>query len=75
MFYSAFGAEILRIARTTNNMHDFKVSSKMLLNRAQKQGGDSRILKQTLSKYFGRHFEVFRKFNDTSISFINSLFD
>ena len=75
MFYSAFGAEILRIARTTNNFNDFKISSKILLNRALKQGGDIRNLKRVLCKYFGRHFEVFRKFSDTSIAFINSLFD
>ena len=75
MFYSAFGAEILRIARTTNNLNDFKISSKLLLNRARKQGGDDKALKRTLSKYFGRHFEIFGKFCDTSLTFLNSLFD
>ena len=75
MFYSAFGAEILRIARTTNIFNVFKCSSKILLYRAQKQGGDNGILKKTLPKYFGRHFEVFGKFCDTSVTFLNCIFE
>ena len=37
MFYSSFGAEKLRIARTTTTSHAFKVSLKLLINRLIKQ--------------------------------------
>ena len=33
------------------------------------------VLKRTFFKYFGSFTEVFQKFNDTSITFIDSLFD
>ena len=33
------------------------------------------FLKRTFFKYFGSFTEVFQKFNDTSITFIDSLFD
>lgn len=36
---------------------------------------DCGFLKKTLPKFFGRHFEVFQKFNDTSSTLINFLFD
>ena len=67
---SALGAEILRIARTTSTCNEFRTSSKILINRAQNQGGNVVVLKRTLSQYFGRHFVGFQKFNDTSIIFI-----
>ena len=42
---------------------------------AQNQGGNAVVLKRALSKYFDLYFEFLQKFNDTSITFINSLFD
>ena len=33
------------------------------------------FLKRTFFKYFGSFTDVFQKFNDTSITFIDSLFD
>ena len=74
IFYCAFGAEILRIAKATSTCNEFRTSSKALSNRTQNQADNAVVLDKTLSKYFGRHFELFQKFNDTSITFINSLF-
>ena len=72
IFYSTFVAEILRITRVTNTCNEFWTSSKALLSRAQDQGGNTLLLKRPLSKYFDRHFELFQKFSNTSITFLNS---
>ena len=50
----------LRIAKSIKTCSEFKTSSKALFNRAQNQGDNAVALKRTLSKYFGRHFEVFK---------------
>ena len=73
MFYSAFGAEILRTARTTSTLNDFISNSKRLLKRMKKQGGNMKSISKTLSKTFGRHFESFHKFYSTSIEFVDSI--
>ena len=44
IFYSAFGAEILRIARTTSTCNEFRTSCKVLVNTVQNQGGNAVIL-------------------------------
>ena len=50
----------LGIANPTKTCCEFRTSSKALFNRAQNQGGNAVTLKGTLSKYFGRHFEIFQ---------------
>ena len=83
IFCSALRVEILRIARTTSTYNEFRASSVALINSAQNEGGNvvkkegflKKVLKRTPSQNFGRHLEVSQKFNDTSIAFINSLFD
>ena len=44
MYYSAFRAEILKIARTTNICNEIRTCSKALLNRAQIQGDNAVVL-------------------------------
>ena len=73
MFYSAFGAEILRAARTTSSATVFLNSSKTLVTRLCNQGGNLKILTNTLNKIFGRHFSTFRKFYNTSLEFVDSI--
>ena len=69
MFYSAYGAEILRSARVSNNKLNFECHCKVLIQRMIKQGGKRITVNKTLSKVFGRHFSTFNKFYDTSQSF------
>ena len=46
IFYSSFGAEILRIARTSNNYTSFFAASKILLERMYRQGASKvRLIK------------------------------
>ena len=73
MFYSSYGAEILRIARVTSCKNNFNEHCKILLNRSIKQGGKIAAMKRTLSKIFGRHFDVFQKFYSTSLEFCTSV--
>ena len=49
IFYSVFGAAILRIARTTSTCNEFRTSSEALLNIIQNQGGNTVGLEKTLS--------------------------
>ena len=74
IFYSAFAAEILRIAKATSTYNESTTSCKALIKRAQNQDDKAVVLERTLSKYFACHFELFQQFNNTSITFINSLF-
>ena len=45
----------------------FEILLKLYLTRAQNQGGNTVALKRMLSKYFGHHFQVLQKFNNTFI--------
>ena len=58
-FYSAFGAEILKLARPINDASIFQKNSKTLINRMMKQRGKRNRLSTTLNKLFGCHFDVF----------------
>ena len=73
IFYSAFGAEILRSARTTNDAAIFQRNSKILINRKMKQGGKINRLFSTFNKLFSRHFDVFHKYINSSLEFVESL--
>ena len=74
MFYSSFGAEILRSARTTTDRTDFKNICKTLTTRMARQGGKRYKFEATINKMFGRHFETFRKYSNTSLEFIETFF-
>lgn len=69
-----------KLARTTSSSNEFTTSSRALLNHlrlniAHNQGGNNMAFKRTPSKYFGLHFQMFQKLNNTSITFKSSLFD
>ena len=64
------GPEISRITRITNICNEFRASSKALVNGAQNHGGQPVVSIRTLSRSFGRYYEVCLKFNDTSITFL-----
>jgi len=59
MFYSSFGAELLRIARASNNQIQFTNSIKPLVNRMLKQGAYLDKLSNVTKKFYNRHFEEF----------------
>ena len=55
IFYSAIGAEVLRIARASNNGVAFFGSVKPLLSRMLKQGADNHRLLNVICKFYNRH--------------------
>ena len=73
IFYASLGAEILRIGRTTMTLECFVASSKCLIGRMIKQGGEKFVIIKVLKKLFGRH-DVFLKFATNAKDFIHCLF-
>ena len=71
IFYSSFGAEILRYARNTNEVKIFLDSCHILIARMLKQGGRVEKLLNVLNKMFGRHFDTFSKFCQDSLALKN----
>ena len=73
---SAFGAERSRSTRTTDDAIIFQRNSKVFINRMMKQWGKTSRLSATISnKLFGCYFDVFQKYNNSSLEFIESLSD
>ena len=60
IFYSAFGAERLRIAGTRSTCSGFRTSFKALLNRAENLVGDDVILKRPLSNIWAVVLRCFK---------------
>ena len=54
MFYSAFGIEILRSARTTNYATIFQRNYRILINRMMRLGAKTDRLSTIIDKLFGR---------------------
>ena len=73
MFYSCFGAELIRIARVSSNLENFSTAGKALLERVLKQGARIPRLEKTLKKIYGRQL-VFQSLASNSALFVNSLF-
>ena len=73
MFYSCFGAELIRIARVSSNLENFSTAGKALLERVLKQGAKIPRLEKTLKKIYGRQL-VFQSLASNSALFVNSLF-
>ena len=73
IFYSALGAEVLRIARATTKPCDFFVSGRNLINRMKKQGGISSKIKRTLSKLHSKHLSDFSNFSSSTVEFTDQL--
>ena len=60
IFYSAIGAEILRIARASNNGDAFYSSVKPLIFRMMKQGANNHRLSNIIQKFYNRHQVYFK---------------
>ena len=73
MFYSCFGAELIRIARVSSNLENFSTAGKALLERVLKQGAKIPRLERALKKVYGRQL-VFQTLASNSTLFVNSLF-
>ena len=73
IFYSAIGAEILRIARTTSIRENFLKSAQTLINRMMRQGALKTKISRTLVKTFGSHMSHFMGFYKTSVELVNHL--
>lgn len=66
-FYSAFGAEILRSARTTNNGTIFQGNSKILVNQIIKQRGKPPLIDCLAITLI---YVTITMANDTSLEFL-----
>ena len=73
MFYSCFGAEIIRIARVSSSLENFCLAGKVLIDRAFRQGAKPLRLKKILKKVYGRQ-QVFHALAENVTVFVNSLF-
>ena len=73
IFYSAVGAEILRIGRTTSGVSDFVKSASSLMLRVSKQGAIREKVLKILQKTYGRH-DILKQFGDNSRVFIRNVF-
>ena len=72
IFYSAIGAEVLRIGRATSLPEDFLKSSSSLLKRMFKQGAKKHRLQKTLQKMYGRH-HILNNFASNAKAFVDVL--
>ena len=72
MFYSAIGAEILRISRVSSSMENIHVATRTLMKRALKQGATKERMEKTLKKMYGRH-DILKQFGNNALEFVNSL--
>ena len=59
MVYSAFSAEILRIARVTSALESFTKSAKDVVDRMAKQGADQRRMKNSIGRLYAKHLDDF----------------
>ena len=74
MFYSAIGAESLRIARACNNSTAFSMAIKPLIFRMIKQGGCKHRNKNIFKKFFNKHQTDFQHVSKDSKTLLDLLF-
>ena len=72
IFYSAFGAEILRIARTSTESKSFFELAKKFLNRMVRQGANKDRIVKTLKRTYGRH-DVLKQFESNASLFAHKI--
>ena len=72
MFYNCIGAEILGIGRVCSSVGNFVSASKIMIERAIKQGAKMVRLEKILKKLYGRH-QVLRAFHSNAKRFSDSL--
>ena len=73
MFYSALGAEFLRISRATSKLEDVISASNTLIRRMLKQGADMRRAKTHIRKVVVRHRKCFSKYSKTVDAIVDSI--
>ena len=64
IFYATIMSEVLRIARATTHLENFKNTTNVLLRRMKKQGADERRTYMQMRKMMRKHCTVFQKFGD-----------
>ena len=74
MFYSAIGAESLRIARACNSNTAFSRAMKPLIVRMVKQGACKQRVINNLHKFFNRHQEDFKYVSTNCKDLLSLLF-
>ena len=74
IFYSAIGAEILRVARASTGVEGFLVTSKAILNRMIKQGALVPKTRKVVTKTVNRHAASFNHLFSNNRDLIASLF-
>ena len=74
IFYSSFGAEVLRIVRTSTESKSFFESSKRLLHRMVRQGANKERIVRTLKQNYGRH-DVLKQFESNASLFARTFFE
>ena len=68
MFYSSFGAEVLRIARVTSSLDTFCPSLTLLVARIKEQGGRAKRMRRVLGRTYAKHPDSFQHLlNDPTI--------
>ena len=73
MFYTTASAEILRICKTSSLYISFTDTAQQLIKRVINQGGNLRLLKNSLKRMIERHYSVFVKFNKSITDIIHDL--
>ena len=71
IFYSAIGAEILRIAKVTSDVQTFLVSARSLVYRMIRQGAKIAKTAKVLRKIYGRHSKYLHHIADNAREFVN----
>ena len=74
IFYSAIGAETLRIARASNNADSFFSAVQPLLTRMMKQGANRHRLSHVVCKFYNRHNLYFKSIIGNLQELISVLF-
>jgi len=71
IFYASVSSEILRIARTTSDLHNLIPRVNSLLHRMKTQGSECIQIISLLKKLYGKNLILFKKIADTPQNFIN----
>ena len=73
IFYSSLVGELLRIARSTLLLEDFKGKAKVLCQRMHLQGANRDITKHSIQKIISRHPDDFSRFEISSEDLIQQV--
>ena len=71
IFYASLGSEVLRLGRTTNDVHSLKSNIDTLLKRMRNQGAKQINTEKVIKKVYGKNPDIFKSFSDTSQNCVN----